>query len=193
MLFSPSLCSWPPCVVLGCRVPWVGSSCLPVGCAVALVLSASFVCAVWGSLCLLLPLSLLCLSLVLCLLSWLLLLVLPRCCPLCLVLGGLLLCRWLLLWCLALMRSPCPARTVVSVSAVLRTPLVLWVVLCLWMRCSLGCRLVLGRLFASVLRSGTRLTRGLLVWKLFKGFLGWLRSGLSESVLLCFEGVGYVC
>ena len=127
-----------------------------------------FLCGFWSSLCLSLLLFLLFPSLVLLPLS--LLLVLPRCWLPFLVLGGLLPCRLWLCRCLVWTRSLWSARTVVSVFVVLRTPLVPWVVRSRWTLCSLVCRLVLGRLFASVLRSVTRLIPGSLVLKLLNSF-----------------------
>jgi len=146
--------------------------------------ACSFLCGFWSSLCPSLLSFPLCPFSVLPLLSLLLLRLVLRCWLLCLVLGGLLLCRLWRCRCLVWTRSPWFARTVVSVSVVLRTPRVPWVGRSRWTLCSLVCRLVLGRLSASVLRSGTRLIPGSLVWKLFEGFLGWLLVGLSQSVLL---------
>jgi len=163
-LRSVWLVGWPVAVASGPFASLPCSSFL-VGCAVALVLSASSVCAVWGLLCPLLLLFPLCPFSVPPLLSLLLLRLVPRCCPLCLVLGGLLLCRLWRCRCLVWTRSPWSALTGVSVSVVLPMRLVRWVVRSRWTSCSPVCRLVLGRLFGSVLRSGTRLTRGLLVLK----------------------------
>jgi len=164
--FAPSCFGVPP-------FWWVAFLCVAVlPCGPALLLPCGF----WSSLCPLLLLFPLCPSSVLPLLSPLLLRLGLRCWLLCLVLGGLLPCRLWRFRCLVWTRSPWSALTGVSVSVVLPLRLVRWVVRSRWTSCSPVCRLVLGRLFGSVLRSGTRLTRGLLVLSLSR-FL--LRTVLS--------------
>ena len=156
--FGPPCSRWWVVLAVGRLAFLPGRSCL------ARCLRLFFVCAVWGLLCLLLPLSRRCPSSVLCPLSP----VLCRLLPLCLVLGGLLLLVWLL-WCgLVRTLSLLCARMVALVCVVRRTLLRRLVVLCLRMLCSPGCRPVLGRLSGSVLRLATRLTSGLLVLKEFE-------------------------
>ena len=196
-----SLCvSKNQCVGLGSPLPafvppfwWVAFlrvAVLPCGPAL------SFLCGFWSSLCLslllfplcpfsVLPLLLLLASLRLPPVRLLVRLLLP-----CLVLVGLLLCRLWRCRCLVWTRSPWSARTVVFVSVVLPLRLVPWVVRSRWTLCLLGCLPVLVvTLSASLLRSGTRLTLGLLLASRttlsFEGFLGWLLVGSSQSVLLC--------
>ncbi len=86
-----------------------------------------------------------------------------------------LLCRLLLLLCLVLTLCLLSALTVVFVFAVFRTLFVPWVVLSLGMLCLLvSLPVLVVRLFALLLRSGTLLTLGLWLLKPLEGFLGWL-------------------